>query len=315
MITLHDTLDHVPAAAQGAVLAIGNFDGVHLGHRALIKQAEKIADAAPAPLGVMTFEPHPRRFFQPEAEPFRLTLPPMKQRLLEELGVRHLFSPAFSPAFSRLTGQEFIDRILVRDLKVRHVIVGADFGFGHKRSGTAATLQMAADAGKFGLSLVTPVQSSQGEVYSSSRIRALLRQGDFDGAEKLLGWPWQIEAAVVHGDRRGRTLGYPTANQNVPEYARIPYGIYAVRVLVEGETAWREGVANFGIRPMFQIPQPIFETFIFDFSDEIYGKEMRVRPVKHLRPELSFSGIPALVAQMKEDCITAKAVLKSTHIL
>jgi riboflavin kinase/FMN adenylyltransferase len=312
MTTLHKDSKHLPAAAEGCVLAIGNFDGVHLGHRALIKQAADIAKVAGAPLGVITFEPHPRQFFQPEAEPFRLSLLPMKQRLLAELGVDHVFALPFNKELSQLTGEEFIDRILVHDLKAKHIVVGENFAFGKGRSGTTQTL---ASSDKFKLTVVKPVMSAEGQVYSSSAIRALLKQGDFAAAEKLLGWPWQIEMPVVGGDKRGRELGFPTANQNVPEYVRIPYGIYAVRVLIEGETTWREGAANFGIRPMFEIPQPIFETFIFDFSAEIYGKIMRVQPVKHLRPELAFKGIPALIVQMKEDCIAAKAVLKSTQAL
>jgi riboflavin kinase/FMN adenylyltransferase len=304
--------EKIPAAAQGGVVAIGNFDGVHLGHRALIRQAAESARAAGAPLGVITFEPHPRQFFQPAAEPFRLTLLPMKQRLLKEQGVDHVFALPFARELSQLTAEDFIDQILVRDLKVKHVVVGENFAFGKGRAGTVKTLAAASD--KFKLTIVKPVQSPQGQVYSSSSARALLKQGQFQTAEKLLGWQWQIEAPVVNGDKRGRELGYPTANQNVPDYVRIPYGIYAVRVLIEGESIWRDGVANFGIRPMFQIAQPIFETFIFDFSCEIYGKMMRVQPVKHLRAEQSFKDLAALIAQMKEDCIAAKAVLKSKPI-
>jgi len=313
MTTLHTDSKNIPATAQGCVLAIGNFDGVHLGHRALIKQAADIAASINAPLGVVTFEPHPRQFFQPEAEPFRLSLLPMKQRLLQELGVDHIFALPFNRELSQLTGEEFIDQILVHDLKTQHVVVGECFAFGKNRSGTIETL--AAASNQFKLTVVKHVLSPQEQVYSSSTIRTLLKQGQFQEAEKQLGWPWQIEAPVIDGDKRGRELGYPTANQNVPDYVRIPYGIYAVRVHIEGETTWREGAANFGVRPMFQIRQPIFETFIFDYSTEIYGKNMRVQPVKHLRSEQSFKDIAALVAQMKEDCIAAKAVLKSTQAL
>ncbi len=311
MTILHNSLERLPAAAEGCVLAIGNFDGVHRGHRALIGQARALAATLQAPLGVITFEPHPRRFFQPAAEPFRLTLLPMKQRLMAELGVEHLFDVPFDRQLSLLTGEEFIDRILVQRLKARLVAVGENFVFGRDRSGTVRTLDAAAAAGKFKLSVMPSALSPQGQAYSSTAIRELLQQGQFFAAEELLGWSWQIEAPVVSGDKRGRTLGYPTANQNVPEYVRIPYGIYAVRLRIEGETVWRDGVANFGIRPMFQIAQPIFETFIFDFSGDIYGKNLCVQPLQHLRPEMSFPNIAALTAQMKEDCIAAKAVLKS----
>ena len=309
MTVLHTSIDRVPKEAQGCVLAIGNFDGVHLGHAALIKMAKSLA--AEAPLGVMTFEPHPRQFFQPEAEPFRLTLLPMKQRLMETLGVEHLFAVAFNRDFSQLDGEAFVERILVQNLKVRHVVVGEDFMFGRGRSGTIATLKAAADAGKFKLTVMPPVVASSGEIYSSTAIRELLKQAKFAEAASFLGWPWQMESPVVHGDKRGRTMGYPTANQNMLEHLRIPYGVYAVKVMIEGETVWRAGAANFGIRPMFQVVQPIFETFIFDFSGEIYGKVIRVQPVKHLRPEMSFAGLPALISQMKDDCIAAKAVLES----
>jgi riboflavin kinase/FMN adenylyltransferase len=311
MTVLHNNHDRIPTAAQGGVLVVGNLDGVHLGHRALIEKARRLAREMRAPLGVLTFEPHPRQFFQPGADPFRLTLLPMKQRLLAELGVDHLFAFAFNLEFSRLSGEEFIDRILVQNLKARHVVVGEDFSFGRARSGTATTLKAARDAGKFGLDIVAQVASPAGQIYSSSAIRELLQQEKFAEASALLGWPWQMEAPVVHGDKRGRTLGYPTANQDTAEYLRIPYGVYAVKVLIEGETLWRGGAANFGIRPMFKSATPIFETFIFDFTEEIYGKMMRVQPVKRLRPELSFTGLPELMAQMKDDCIEAKAVLKS----
>lgn len=315
MIAQHNVIDHLPEAAQGGVLVIGNFDGVHLGHRVLVEKARTLAAADSYPLGAVTFEPHPRRFFQPEAEPFRLTLLPMKRRRLEALGVGHLFVIPFNKELSLLEGEEFIDRILVQKLKARHIVVGENFAFGHKRSGTVHTLETAANAGKFRLSVVKPVLSPQGQRYSSTQIRDLLQQAKFDEAEKLLGWPWQIEAPVIHGDKRGRTLGFPTANQDVPEYVRLPYGIYAVRAQVEGEAVWRDGVANFGIRPMFQIAQPIFETFIFDFARDIYGKNLCVQPVQRLRAEQSFQDLATLTTQMKEDCIMAKAVLKSSQTL
>jgi riboflavin kinase/FMN adenylyltransferase len=311
MTLLHDNRDRIPDAAKGCVLVIGNLDGIHLGHRALIEKARALAAERQAPLGVLTFEPHPRQFFQPGGDPFRLTLLPMKQRLLAELKVDHLFAFAFNREFSILSGDAFIDRVLVQSLKARHVVVGEDFSFGRERSGTAATLKAAAAVGKFGLSLVPQVVSPAGQVYSSSAVRELLRQGKFAEASALLGWPWQMEAPVVHGDKRGRTLGYPTANQDMAEYLRIPYGVYAVKALIEGETLWRGGAANFGIRPMFKSATPIFETFIFDFAEEIYGKILRVQPLRHLRPELSFAGLPELIAQMKDDCIKAKAVLES----
>ncbi|MBU6474331.1 MAG: bifunctional riboflavin kinase/FAD synthetase [Alphaproteobacteria bacterium] len=316
MATVHRDSRNIPPAAQGCVLALGNFDGVHKGHRALIRAAADIAREKNAPLGVVTFEPHPRRFFQPDAAPFRLTLPPMKQRLLSGLGVEHVFELTFDRAMADRAAEDFIGQVLAGDLRARHVVTGENFMFGKDRSGNVGTL---AASGRFGFTAVAPVLSPARQVYSSSVVRGLLKEARFDAAEEMLGWPWAIEAAVEHGDKRGRELGFPTLNQRVADYVQIPHGIYAVRVLVEGETAggaankslWRGGVASFGLRPMFETPQPLFETFIFDFNREIYGKTVCVRPVRHLRPEAKFASLDALVRQIKEDCINAKAVLKS----
>lgn len=311
MTAVYSDISSLPDAAKGCVVAIGNFDGVHLGHRALIAEAAAVASRLGVPLGVVTFEPHPRQFFQPAGAPFRLTLQPMKCRLMRELGVDHLFAIPFDQALSSLTAQRFIDEILVGALRAAHVVIGPCFAFGHKRAGTAQTLQ---GSGAFGVSVVKQLANGAGEIYSSTAARAQLQAGRFDAAAAILGWRWEMEAPIVHGNKLGRTLGMPTANQNVPDYLRIPYGVYAVRALLEGETRWRAGAANFGIRPMFEIKEPLLETFIFDFQDEIYGKTLRVQPVQHLRAEMSFNGLDALVAQMKEDCLKAAAVLKSSEV-
>ncbi|MEZ0261223.1 MAG: bifunctional riboflavin kinase/FAD synthetase [Alphaproteobacteria bacterium] len=303
----------MPAASRGAVVAIGNFDGVHKGHRALIGEAAAIAKNLNAPLAALTFEPHPREFFQPQADPFRLTLPAQKTRLLEALGVRHLFALPFNAGLASQSPDEFID-LLQNKLGARHIVTGPDFAFGKARAGGVKQLQEAADKGLFGFTALAPVRCEGEEPYSSTRIRQLLQQGKFEAAAGLLGWNWAMETEVVHGDKRGRELGYPTANQQVQRYIRIPYGIYAVRVKIEDEAHWREGAANFGIRPMFRVEQPILETFIFDFSGDIYGKMMQVQPVAHLRPELEFKGLEALVEQMKQDCAEALTVLKSTRL-
>ncbi|HYD18284.1 MAG TPA: bifunctional riboflavin kinase/FAD synthetase [Patescibacteria group bacterium] len=311
MIKLHNNLNDIPAEARGSVCVIGNFDGLHLGHRALIAQAQKLADEKQLPLSVLTFEPHPREFFKPDGPPFRLTLLPAKARLLDELGVAHLFVAAFDASLAGLTATAFIDRILVGALGASHVFVGRDFGFGQGRAGNVALLQ--AD-GRFGVTAVAPVTCDGDEVYSSTRIRALLQEGKLDAAAALLGRNFEIEMPVVHGDKRGRTIGFPTANQQAGRHLRLPFGIYAVKVLIEGENGWRDGVANFGIRPMFRIDQPIFETYIFGFDGDIYGKNMRVQPVQYLRGEQNFSGLEALMAQIKQDCMDAAAVLKSSSL-
>jgi len=307
MTVFHAYSEGIPAEAQGCVLVLGNFDGVHLGHRALVARAKEIAAEAGASVGVVTFEPHPRNFFQKDAPVFRLTPLPLKQKLLASLGACHVFTLAFDAALAGMAAEDFIEEILVRGLRARHVVIGSNFAFGKGRRGTPAMLQACP---AFRTEVVEPVAAG-GIVYSSTAARGHLAEGRFEEAAKILGWPWRIEAEVLHGDKRGRTLGFPTANQDAGEVLRIPYGIYAVRARVEGEGIWREGVASFGLRPMFRLESPLLETFIFDFSDEIYGKILAVQPVLHLRGEMKFDSLEALVAQMKEDCIAAKAVLKS----
>lgn len=309
MISLHNNVENLPAAAKGAVVAVGNFDGVHKGHRALIAAAAATAQKLGAPLAVLTFEPHPREFFQPEGEPFRLTTLSQKARLLGELGVQHLFALPFDKELAAMAPDAFV-ALLKEKIGARHVVTGPDFRFGKGRAGGAEHLKNA----DFGFTAVDLAQCEGNEVFSSTRIRQLLQKGHFEGAAGLLGWNWAMESEVVHGDKRGRELGYPTANQQPGKYLRIPYGIYAVRVRIGGEQGWREGAANFGIRPMFRIDQPILETFIFDFSGDIYGKIMTVQPVAHLRPELEFKGLEALKQQMKQDCAQALTVLKSSRL-
>jgi len=304
MPRIHQDMTALPALPHGTVLAIGNFDGVHPGHLALMRRAQEIAAAQKLTAAVLTFEPHPREFFMPDGEPFRLTLLPMKARLIAATGISDVFVPAFDAGFAGLSAGEFM--AFLRDrLRARHIVVGADFAFGKGRAGTVDTLRQ-----MFDVTVIDPVMCPGGAAYSSTRIRELLRAGDLQGAAALLGRPFEIEAEIVHGDKRGRELGYPTANQRVERYVRMPFGIYAVRVQIEGEAEPRIAVANFGIRPMFRIQQPIFETHIFDFSQSIYGKIMRVEPVRYLRPEMAFDGLDALVAQMKQDCLDARGVFK-----
>lgn len=298
-----------PSAAP-CVLAIGNFDGVHLGHQALIKKAAALARDRNLSFGVLTFEPHPRLFFKPDSDPFRLTPSHIKQKLLEEAGVENLFIADFNAALAAMPAEEFMRQVLQDHLQARHIVVGEDFAFGKGRGGNVDLLKTI-----FDVTAVPPVKNAAEEIYSSSAVRAFLQKADFRSAAAMLGRPWEIEETVIHGDKRGRELGYPTANQKVEGYFRIPYGIYAVAVLIEGETTWRGGAANFGIRPMFQVEKPLLETYIFDFSGDIYGRWLRVRPVRLLRPEIKFEGIAALMDQMKQDCIQARAVLKSAKIL
>lgn len=302
---LYTDIQNVPAAAKGCVLAIGNFDGVHLGHRALISKTIETARKLNVPAGVMTFEPHPREFFQTGGEPFRLTLLPMKERLISARGVEYIFAVPFDRALASLSAESFI-ALLKEKLNARHVVVGADFSFGKGKTGNTDTLRQALET-----TVMPPVLCPAGEAYSSTRIRGFLREGKLDEAAALLGRRWEIEAPVVHGNKKGRELGFPTANQNIPRLARIPYGVYAVEALIEKENSWRGGVANFGIRPMFRVNEPLFETFIFNFTQDIYEKTLRVRPLRRLRGEMAFESLDALKARMKQDCLEARAVLES----
>lgn len=296
----------LPAEARGSVLAIGNFDGVHKGHQALIAAAREIARRENKALGVMTFEPHPVSVFRPETLPFRLTLPPMKARRLEMLNIDFLFSLNFNRELFMLGATDFIQRVLVDGLDVSHVVVGADFTFGHGRSGDVHTLK---NDGRFGVTAVSQQTAADGTVYSSTIIRNYLREGDLNAASALLGWKWEMEGAVIHGNKRGRELGYPTANVDLGAHVRPRFGVYAVKVSIN-DSDWRPAVANIGIRPMFETPMPLAEAFIFDFDSDIYGSILRIQPVKHLRDEAKFDSLEALKSQMAKDCVKAREILK-----
>jgi riboflavin kinase/FMN adenylyltransferase len=306
---IHRQNTKLPKAAQGAVVAIGNFDGVHLGHQALFKATADLARQQNRPAAVLTFEPHPREFFQPEQPPFRLTLLAAKARLMASFAIQHVIALPFDAEMAATTAVDFIEQILIGNLDIGHVIVGDDFCFGKSRVGNVAMLQ-----DKMPVTIVPPVTCDDAQVLSSSRIRHLLQMGDMQAAAKFLGHAWEMEAMVMPGEKRGRKLGYPTANQNVNRYLRLPYGVYASEAMIEGENIWRPAVSNFGIRPMFEMAEPLLETHILDYVGDIYGKIMRLRPVKYLRPEQKFGDIEVLKAQMKQDCIAARAVLESRSV-
>jgi riboflavin kinase/FMN adenylyltransferase len=305
--------DSVAAAARGAVVAIGNFDGVHLGHQAVIGEAGRIARAERAPHAVLTFEPHPRRVFRPNDPPFRLTPFRSKAQAIEALGVDLLFTLHFDRAFAGLSAEEFIDSVLVRHLGVRHVAVGFDFTFGQGRHGTAALLAAEGRARGFGVTIVEPVKAAGGAVYSATRIREHLVAGRPREAAALLGRFWEIEGRVERGDQRGQSIGFPTANLGLDDYLRPAAGVYAVRAGVETEDRllWHDGVANLGWRPTFGGRDLRLEVHIFDFAADLYGRHLRVALIEHLRPEQKFSGIDALKAQIATDAAQARAILKT----
>jgi riboflavin kinase/FMN adenylyltransferase len=309
---IHHRLDTLPPAARGAVVAIGNFDGVHRGHQAVIAAARAQADALAAPLAVMTFEPHPRAFFNPEAPPFRLTPAAAKARALAALGVEQLYVIPFDRAFAARTAHDFVAGVLGRDLGAKCVVVGGDFHFGRGREGNLAFLEREAPAFGIRVAQVAPVMApvtNDGGAIASRRIREHLVAGELDAAAALLGRPWELEGTVVHGDKLGRTLGFPTANIDLGDMLRPKIGIYAVEVcLGEGEP-WRGGVASLGYRPTVQGRDLRFEVFVFDFDGDLYGRTVRVRPIQYLRDEIALDGLEALKRRIAEDEAEARAVL------
>jgi riboflavin kinase / FMN adenylyltransferase len=303
--------DRIGAADRGAVIAIGNFDGVHLGHQAVIGAAGELARDAGTAHAVLTFEPHPRRVFRPADPPFRLTPFRVKSRRIEALGVDLLFTLHFDPAFAAWSAEDFIDRLLVERLGARHVVVGYDFVFGHQRRGTPALLAERGAAQGLGVTIVDPVAAAGGALYSSTRIREHLAAGEPRAAAALLGRFWEIDGRVERGDQRGRTIGFPTANLTLDDYLRPAAGVYAVRAGIDagGGTAWHDGVANFGRRPTFDGTDLRLEVHLLDFAGDLYGRHLRVALIEHLRPEHKFPGIEALKAQIAADAAQARAVL------
>ena len=296
----------VPAAARGAVLAIGNFDGVHRGHQALIATARDLATKTPdTPAGVMIFDPHPRAVFQPNVAHFQLTPLDEKLDLLARYGVEVAIVLPFDAAFSSLTAEAFIRDVLLRALAIRHVIVGYDFHFGAKRGGSPATLVEASRLHNFGATVVSPV--GDGEPISSTAIRKALVAGEVAEAARLLGHWWRVSGIVKGGAKRGTGMGYPTANITLPAGTTIGHGIYAARVHV-GD-AVHAGAAYLGTRPTFDNGAPVLETFLLDFDGDLYGHRIAVEFIAHVRPDQRFDDVPALVAQMDRDVDVVRARL------
>ncbi|MBC8158943.1 MAG: bifunctional riboflavin kinase/FAD synthetase [Rhodospirillales bacterium] len=301
----------LPDDARGAAIAVGNFDGVHRGHLGVIGEAGRIAKTAGAPWAVMTFEPHPRGVFIPDTPPFRLTPLRAKAREIAALGVDYLFVPRFDLAFSRMAAEDFIHDIIVEGLQAQHVVCGYDFVFGHGRQGDSEMLLRSGRADGFGFTCVQQVQDGQREGFSATRARQCLRHNDPRGATHVLGRPFEIEGRVLVGDRRGRTIGYPTANLSLAEYLRPVNGVYAVRVGLDddSDTTWHDGVANIGLRPTFAKEDVVLEAHLFDFGGDLYGKRVRVALIDFLRPEQKFDGIADLKAQIAEDSENARRIL------
>jgi riboflavin kinase/FMN adenylyltransferase len=307
--------DDVPAALRGAVVAIGNFDGVHRGHRALIAEAKMQAEARRSPLAVLSFEPHPQEFFKPSPDCFRLTPLRAKARLLADLGVDALFALNFDGDMAKRTPQDFVLNVLVEGLGISGAVVGHDFEFGSKRAGNLATLSYMGEMEGFTVTAFDTVTASGDEKISSTLIRKMLREARPEEAARLLGHPWAVEARVEHGDARGRTMGFPTANMHLGHCLAPAFGVYAVRVnILEGDrtVARHDGVANFGIRPMYQVNVPLLETHLFDFDGDLYGKYLSVELIQYIRPEAKFADLDALIAQIGSDAAKAREILAKT---
>ena len=301
---------YMDTADQGASAAIGNFDGVHLGHQAVLKIAAKACDA---PLGVVTFEPHPREFFAPHAPPFRLMNAGARAHRLETLGVERLYELRFNDRLASLTPEAFCAHILAGELGLKHVTVGADFCFGKGRAGDTALLRRLGPELGFGVTIAELV-ATQGIAVSSTKIREALAEGRPEDAARMLGHWHRIDGPVIRGDQRGRELGYPTANMSIDGLFPPKFGVYAVKVDVSsGEHAGSyKGVASAGVRPMFGENHPNIETHVFDFAGDLYGAELSVALVAYLRPEERFDSLDALIAQMDADSAKARDILAAT---
>ena len=309
---IFSTWRDLPAAARGASVALGNFDGVHRGHAQVLAAAH--AARPDAPRAVLTFEPHPRELFRPDDPPFRLTLSTERAAALETLGAALLFELPFDRTFSAMTAEEFVVEVLHRGLGARHLACGADFAFGHRRGGDTAFLAGRSEALGIGLTLVPPLADAEGPI-SSSRIRRLLQDGYPERAAALLGRPWTIRGPVEHGDARGRTIGFPTANVALGRHLEPARGVYGVRVqLADGRSV--PGVANIGLRPTLgEAPKSRVEAHLFDFSGDLYGQDVGVSLLAFLREERKFPSFEALREQIAEDAQQAREIVRQGYAL
>ncbi|SOC34979.1 riboflavin kinase/FMN adenylyltransferase [Rhizobium subbaraonis] len=305
----NETKEPLPEHLRGGVVAIGNFDGVHRGHQSVLQRALDIATERGVPALLLTFEPHPRTVFRPDQPVFRLTPAPLKARILEGMGFAAVIEYPFNRQFSQMSAADFVRQVLVEWLHAGHVVTGFDFHFGNAREGGPAFLIASGQKHGFGVTLVDAFRDEAAEVISSSRIRALLSDGEVTEAAGLLGYRYSVEAEVIGGKQLGRTLGFPTANMQLPPEVALRTGIYAVRFRRADGTLY-DGVASFGRRPTVDSNgAPLLETFVFDFAGDLYGEICSVTFFEHLRDELKFDGLDALVVQMKRDAEEARALL------
>jgi riboflavin kinase/FMN adenylyltransferase len=298
----------LPDRLRGAAVAIGAFDGVHRGHQAVIDEARGAAERIDAPLAVVSFDPHPRRWFQPEAAPFRLMTHDQMARELQPLGVDRLYLLPFDAAMAAMSDEAFAREVLSDGLGIRHAAVGFDFTYGKGRTGSGEGLRRHGEALGFGVTVVDRIDDPDGLKLSSSAVREALKAGDMARAAAILGRPFAIEGEVVHGDKRGRTIGVPTANVRMSDYMRPAYGVYATRTrLPDGRVI--EGVANLGLRPMYELDEPLLEVWLFAFDEDLYGQTVETELVAFLRGEMALDGLDALKIQIAADAAAARTAL------
>jgi len=292
-----------PEFARKTIIALGNFDGLHLGHKAVINKTIEIAKNNSLPSAVMTFEPHPVQIFRPDTPPLRITPFRRKVHLVKELGIDFLFPVRFNNSFAKITATDFIEKILVKYLGVQHVVIGYDFIFGHKRSGNALLLKKFSKKHGFGLTQLKaerPEDKNSKDVFSSTIIRNLLKEGKINEAREMLGHDFIIEGRVIKGDDRGKNLGFHTANIKLKDYLRPAFGVYIAEVQTfDGK--WHQAILNIGNRPTFKKTDELLEVHIFDMNENLYGQKLCVKFLKYIRPEIKFANPEELKKQIAED--------------
>lgn len=299
----------VPAAFRDGIVALGNFDGFHAGHQAVVGRAVSRARAEQRPALVATFDPHPATYFKPELPPFRLTTLDQRERLFAEAGVDAMLVFTFDATLAAVHAPEFVTDHLASRIGAAGVVTGEDFTFGKGRAGDVAMLKLLGQANRMSVDIATPVTDDEG-VISSTRIREALRAGDCEAATRLLTRPFAIQSVVEHGDKRGRELGFPTANLALSDYLRPRFGVYAVRGrLTDGRVL--DGVANLGLRPMFEDGRELLEPWFFDFDEDLYGQTLEVSLIAFLRDEMAFDGVEGLIEQVARDAQAAREILQS----
>ncbi len=309
-----DIFDHyknLPQNARGASVAMGNFDGVHRGHRVVMASARRHAQAANTPFGVAVFNPHPRRFFQPGVAAEQLQSDSARAAMLDDMGVDVLYALPFDRAMSLMDDETFVRDVLVDGLGVKHVSVGADFHYGKDRVGDAASLTRFGKKYGFGVDIVA-LEGGKAEKFSSSAVRSALKTGDPVEAARILGRPWSMEGLVMRGDQRGRTIGVPTANLSLHDYVRPRFGVYAGRARIDGAGPALPGVINVGVRPTVDGAEERLEIHLFDFAGDLYGRTLEVTLEHFLRDEKKFNGLEALKAQISKDMDNARTCLEKS---